>query len=226
MLLNVLTNEYIYGIITVLLQIVQFGGNMSKIIDYILNMIPYMVIALPIIFLTRMIIVHVRGLSKRTTFLHETGIHLFFLYLVGLASQTIIPALEIRVHGIGIVNQGLKGEINLIPGKVFVDTWNECINNHYWMYFIINFLGNICIFIPIGFLICLLWQKQSLFKTAMIGFGISLFIEICQLPQARSTDIDDLWLNTSGSIIGFFIYKLSEKILKKTYDRFKLRRNA
>ena len=53
---------------------------MSKITDYILNMIPYMIISLPLIFLSRMVIVQVRKLQKTTTFLHETGIHIFFLY--------------------------------------------------------------------------------------------------------------------------------------------------
>ncbi len=198
---------------------------MSKIIDYILNMLPYMLVSFPLIFLIRLIIVSVKGLGKRTTLWHEIGIQIFFLFLVGLASQTIIPALEIRAHGIGIILSAPVGGVNLIPGKVFYDIWYEGTVHGYWMYFIINFLGNICMFIPIGFGLNLLWREQTLLKTALIGLGISLFIEICQFPQNRHSDIDDLWLNTLGAIIGYLIYKLLNNVMQKFFDKFKTRRN-
>ncbi len=51
----------------------------------------------------------------------------------------------------------------------------------------------------------------------------SLFIEICQFPQARGTDIDDLWINTLGAIIGYAMYCLFAKTkAKKLFDKFKV----
>ena len=41
-----------------------------------------------------------------------------------------------------------------------------------------------------------------------MGFLISLFIETAQLRQARSSDIDDLWLNTVGVMVGYVLYKI------------------
>ena len=40
---------------------------------------------------------------------------------------------------------------------------------------------------------------------------MSLCIELLQLPQARGTDIDDLWLNMLGALIGYLIYILLSK---------------
>lgn len=198
---------------------------MEKIIDYLLHMIPYMLFALPFILIVRTVIVKVKGLGKATTILHETGLLLFCLYLIGLASQTIIPALEIRSSGIGILFTGAIGGVNLIPGKVFYDIWYEGSVHGYWLYFFINFLGNICLFMPIGFGINLLWRNLTLSKTTLIGLGVSFFIEICQFPQNRHSDIDDLWLNTLGAVLGYSVYKISDKFMHKLFEKFKIRRN-
>ena len=40
---------------------------------------------------------------------------------------------------------------------------------------------------------------------------MSLCIELLQLPQARGTDIDDLWLNVIGAFIGYWVYFLLTK---------------
>jgi len=180
---------------------------MSRVMSYILNMIPYMIIALPVIILIRVISCStMKRREVKTTTWHEIGFCLFAMFLVGLFSQTIIPKLDFGVGGVGITNGNLVGEINLIPGKVFVDTWRESIYGGYWLNFIINFIGNICLFVPIGFCVPLLWHKQSFRKTILVGLLISLFIELCQLPQARGTDIDDLWINTLGTVCGYWLY--------------------
>ena len=46
-------------------------------------------------------------------------------------------------------------------------------------------------------------------------FVYSFSIEICQLFNRRTTDIDDLLMNVTGAIIGFFIYKAFMKLLKR-----------
>ena len=181
-----------------------------------------MLIALPIIVLVRVIISKaMKQKSISTTIWHELGVCLFFLFLVGLASQTVIPKFDFGIGGVSIANGSLQGEINLIPGKVFIDTWRESVVGGYWLYLVINFIGNICMFLPIGFCIPLLWNKVSFRKTIVIALGISLFIELCQHPQARGTDIDDLWINTLGAVIGYLLYALLNKKLSGFFGKFK-----
>ncbi len=198
---------------------------MSKIISYILNMLPYMLIALPIIIIVRVIAVSVfKKKGIKTSLWHEIAIVLFAIFLAGLASQTIIPKIEFGVGGLNIVNHNLESKINLIPGQVFVDTWKECVVNGYWNYFIINFIGNICMFIPIGFCVPLLWNRMSFGKTTLIGFGTSLFIELCQIPQVRGSDVDDLWLNTLGVVIGYVLFQGFKQLSKELDLKFKVKR--
>ena len=96
---------------------------------------------------------------------------------------------------------------NLIPFLVFVETFNEVFVNGNINYFLINFVGNIVMFIPFGLFIPLLW-KTSGKKTVFIGFCVSLFVEISQLFLTRGTDIDDLMLNTTGVLLGLLLYKV------------------
>ncbi len=198
---------------------------MSRIMDYILNMLPYMLISLPIIIIVRVIFVSAfKKKGIRTSQWHEIGLVLFAIFLVGLASQTIIPKIEFGVGGLNIVNHNLESKINLIPGQVFVDTWKECVVNGYWNYLIINFIGNICMFVPIGFCIPLLWNGMSFWKTTLIGFGTSLFIELCQISQVRGSDVDDLWLNTLGVVIGYVLFQGFKRLSKELDLKFKVKR--
>lgn len=74
---------------------------------------------------------------------------------------------------------------------------------------ITNLLGNIIIFIPLGFLLPLLAPKiNSYKKIIIISAAFSLFLEITQATmRLGSFDIDDLILNTAGALMGYFTYK-------------------
>lgn len=81
---------------------------------------------------------------------------------------------------------------------------------------LLNVVGNICMFIPSGVLLPLLYKKLSRFwQVVGAGFLLSLCIEIMQLPfSERASDVDDLILNTAGVIIGYGIYVLVKRSLK------------
>ena len=75
---------------------------------------------------------------------------------------------------------------------------------------ILNFIGNIAMFIPSGIVLPIVYRRLDHFRKVVgAGFLISFCIEILQLPfVGRSSDIDDLILNTSGVAIGYGIYAL------------------
>ena len=89
--------------------------------------------------------------------------------------------------------------INLMPIVHLFDVYDG------WL---INIIGNITMFIPVGLVWPLCFKKlDTIGKTVLVGAGFSLFIEITQLPfYDRCSDIDDLILNTTGILIGALIY--------------------
>ena len=185
--------------------------SMIAILGYIREMIPYMIIVLPFIVIFRFIYNRLRGYDK-PRLSREIGVVSFLLFMTALFSQTILTFLYT-----GPEVTRTFATINMIPFRVFRDNYYAITELNYWQPLMINFLGNICIFMPIGFIIPLLWSRFNRFwKVALIGFGISLFIETTQLTQARSTDIDDLWLNTLGSMIGYGLFVM----IRRFYPQF------
>lgn len=73
--------------------------------------------------------------------------------------------------------------------------------------FIINFVGNIVAFLPMGLLPPLIRSRPTrLWQVLVFSFGLSLFIESCQFVSGRRVaDIDDLILNTLGGYLGFVL---------------------
>ena len=72
----------------------------------------------------------------------------------------------------------------------------------------------------------LLWKGESLKKAGLAGFFFSLTVEICQLPQARGTDIDDLWLNTLGAILGYGVFGLMKRYRPLWIPGFRVRETS
>lgn len=134
-----------------------------------------------------------------------SGIHILwvfiFLYYVYLVLETT---------GIGTI-----WEIGMYPGMTFKKEVN-----------LIPFAGgitislvlNIIMFMPLGFLLPLLWKEyKNLIRTAMTGLFFSLGIELCQLCNRRVSDVDDLIMNTLGAVIGWGIWLCFSRLFKLRY---------
>ena len=100
--------------------------------------------------------------------------------------------------------------INLVP---FVHMLDYAIAHEA----VLNFVGNVTMFIPIGIIYPIVYRKLDTHTKAIAaGVGFTLCIEILQLPFFdRVTDIDDLIMNATGYIIGYGIYLLVKNVSKK-----------
>ncbi len=198
---------------------------MQLIGSYVLRMLPFLLCAAPVYALVRFLLLRRhRRLGNRTTLWHEAGLFVFVLFLTGLYSQAVVPALRFDTSGISVPGF-LQGRVNLVPFTVFADTWREVAEGN-TAYFLINFLGNIGMFAPIGFLAPLLWRGQGLGRTALVGFLCSLAIELCQLLLPRGTDVDDLWLNTLGAALGYGLFWLCGRLWPALAARFWMKHRA
>lgn len=75
--------------------------------------------------------------------------------------------------------------------------------------FVVNILGNLAAFVPLGFLLPLLRNRPTSYRwIALAGAGLSLTIEVLQLVSARRIfDVDDVILNTLGAVIGLALLR-------------------
>ena len=136
--------------------------------------------------------------GRKTSKVHLWWTFIFVLYLY----------LCIDVAGIGTVWQiGTHktilrmDEINLIP---FSSDG------------VLTYLLNVIMFMPLGFLLPLLWKnKRQTLKVVGLSFLFSFLIEFCQLFNLRATDVDDLIMNTLGGVLGFLIWKMWTKLCQK-----------
>ena len=174
---------------------------MTTVLRYFINMLPYICIVLPIYLVVRIIFIKIRALP--INWLREMFLLVFTLYVAGLASQTILPDFDLGVDGFRVVVNDTH-KTNIIPFKVLFETYEQVFLQRNIYYFLINFLGNIVMFVPIGLFLPLLWGLSGK-KTLLLGFASSLLIEICQLFLVRGTDIDELILNTTGVLLGLLL---------------------
>lgn len=79
---------------------------------------------------------------------------------------------------------------------------------------LLNLGGNVIGFVPFGFFLPVVSRRgRRWYNTLLIGFFLSLCIETVQLIfKVGSFDVDDLFLNTVGGILGFFLYKMVQRI--------------
>lgn len=83
-----------------------------------------------------------------------------------------------------------------------------------------TYLLNIVLFMPLGFLLPTIWpQFRKMKNTVCAGFFFSLAIELNQLLNNRITDIDDVFTNTLGAIIGYVLYKALFKMIYKREEK-------
>jgi len=108
--------------------------------------------------------------------------------------------------------------------QINLTLFTELINVYRYaglMPFIRLFLGNIAWFIPFGFLLPMLIKRNSFRFIALIGFLFSLAIETAQFISFRGVaELDDLFLNTIGIVIGYFAFKLFSAHLKSHEKKY------
>lgn len=87
--------------------------------------------------------------------------------------------------------------------------------------FLINIIGNVVGFMPFGFFLPVVSRRgRRWYNTVLLSFTLSLCIEVTQLVfKVGSFDVDDLFLNTLGGMIGYIAYRLVQRIRRKLYAK-------
>ena len=91
-----------------------------------------------------------------------------------------------------------------------------------------NLFGNIVIFMPFGFLVPILGRKKRNFWfTSLLSFALSLAVECIQLvTRTGCVDVDDIFLNTIGGMLGYLVYALVQRKRDRDADARRLKERS
>ena len=173
-----------------------------------------------------------RGWRKRrlvakgleTTKVHETALAVFVAFCAGLAALTLFPrGFWSLVHfryggGFDTFFNGYISWERIVERLGWLDEMLTPFQEirrtfrvgYSWFWFMLA--GNIAMFVPLGLFPGLLWRSWTWWKALLVGFCTSAFIEFVQFFIGRSTDIDDVILNTTGAVLGYVLYWALTKI--------------
>ncbi|MCC8073430.1 MAG: VanZ family protein [Clostridiales bacterium] len=100
------------------------------------------------------------------------------------------------------LGQGLLSEFDYLKSHFIGNVWP-----------VFNLVGNIVFFTPVAHLLHALFPKMKKIFIILIGILIPFLIEGYQyVLKCGSVDIDDIFLNESGFIIGFVLMIIEQKI--------------
>ena len=159
------------------------------------------------------------AMNLRTSHRHEAGLILFVTSIFGILALTLWPTYiwmdspgvwgDIRIL---IDRPSWKSNLSLIPFTVFKDYIEDLFKTPVFFFAtLINFFGDLAIFVPIGFFPALLFRDANWKRSAIIGFGMSALIELAQYFIMRNVAVDDIILNTAGAICGYLLYLFIRK---------------
>lgn len=130
----------------------------------------------------------------QTTTAHIVGVYMFCMAVFFALAVTFGP---------DITEVTVDPRFNFVPFAEIADNSS-------------SYVLNAVLFIPVGFLLPMVWKKfEKIHHTALWGFLFSLSIEISQILNDRVTDIDDLLMNTMGTLLGYFLFWLLKKRFPK-----------
>ncbi|QHS53215.1 VanZ family protein [Edaphobacter sp. 12200R-103] len=100
------------------------------------------------------------------------------------------------------------GPSNLVPFKT-IATQLAGRGNH--LVAMVNLLGNIVLFLPLGFLAPLAFPIDTWRKAIVLGICSGLSCEVLEVVfRVGIFDVDDLLLNAFGVLLGFAVFALFE----------------
>lgn len=134
--------------------------------------------------LTPVIQILIKAQRRKIRSIHTIGVFLYVCVLTGIFSVTGIPNIKYWKFDFSY---------NVIP---MVDIFNNTT----------QYLLNVLMFMPIGFLLPLLWERyQGIKQVLKFGCFLTVFIETVQIFTFRATDIDDILTNLLGALLGYLL---------------------
>jgi glycopeptide antibiotics resistance protein len=185
----------------------------------------YEIFVLPVYVVGRVIFLAVKRIRghMELKWSREIWMILFAAYMIAVISQTVIPPWVIGINNeVTISWPGITHTYNFVPFRSIMDYFTVAYSPYQTFaegleINMVNLAGNLFMLTPLGLFIPLIWEKkQSMLAVLQIGVLCSIAIEMIQFFIGRTSDIDDIILNTAGIAIGYLLYRLATRSLTLT----------
>lgn len=132
--------------------------------------------------------------KEKQTWVHLLTVYIFCYYLMGIWTMTGIHAFK-----------SFSPVFTFLP---FVDMIHGPVDT----------VLNVILFIPLGLFLPLLYEEyHRLHRVALTGLLLSLLIESAQMFGMGITDINDLITNTAGACLGYGLFAMLSKCVKREW---------
>lgn len=142
-------------------------------------------------------------INKEKVELHKELLKLFFVIYI-LCLFQVVSQKDVSYGGINYIP--FREMFRYMPGTYL---------------FYKNILGNMLLFLPFGFFVSYFLNVKKAMIVVILSIIASSSIEITQLYIGRVFDVDDILLNISGALIGYFIYRIMFKFSLKIPEKLK-----
>ena len=146
---------------------------------------------------------------------------LLYFFLLNKRKKTqfwshIVTALIFLYYLVGVFTVTGIGKLKAFSPKLVLIPFWDMISGP------VDTALNVLLFVPLGIFLPIMYKSfNKLNKVAVLGFMLSLTIELIQMFGHGTTDINDLITNTVGACLGFGIYKIADKAVNRRFDKFK-----
>ena len=151
--------------------------------------------------------------TKRVDWKRELQLLLVYICVVVVARFAFFPFSKVN----GAIQPLVFESVKVFPFRINWIPFVSLLDYPEMRDVLINVIGNTAMFVPLGIVWpCVYKVLDTHGKVIAAGIGVSLCIEILQLPfYDRISDVDDLLLNSLGFIIGYLLYLLAKLISEK-----------
>lgn len=175
----------------------------NKVYDIVINLLPMIILFSVVMVLIR--VVTCLYAKEKIVFYKEIKNLIYIIYCFALFKLVTTTDFSSYSHNFTLFKEILRYQTDS-------------------MLFFRNVIGNILLFVPFGYLITDMIHekahKSNIFITTFIIIITSLTIEVIQMFIGRSFDIDDIFLNAIGGILGFISYQLIHLLFKILPEKY------
>lgn len=147
--------------------------------------------------------------SKPTRWLSAVALALWSTLLIRFIVFKAIPTIHIGHMRYRFGGSTHSGAANLVPFHTILP---QLLGHGNGLIAKVNLLGNILPFIPIGFLVPVIYRRMTWPRAILLAIATGLFMEVLEVIfHVGIFDVDDIILNGLGVLIGYAFFRLLQK---------------